>query len=95
MLPAVTPEAKIQAKRREIPDGNVRGLYHVHQPSGAESWALRYRNKAGVTRKLTLGGDLSRTETRKEIYWISFPLMLRTRDRDIVKSPFNNGPSLV
>jgi len=26
-------------------------------------------------------------ETRKEIHWISFPLLLRTRDRDIVKSP--------
>jgi integrase len=40
--------------RLETPDGKVAGLYFVQQPSGATSWALRYR-AAGVPRKLTLG----------------------------------------
>jgi len=31
-------------KRTEIPDGAVRGLYLVVQPSGAKSWAIRYRH---------------------------------------------------
>jgi integrase len=41
-------------KRREVPDGRVSGLYLVLQPSGARSWALRYRI-AGKPAKLTLG----------------------------------------
>jgi len=45
-----TPEA-----RREVPDGLLRGLYLVLQPSGARSWAVRYRNAAGTPRKHTLG----------------------------------------
>src|SRR5829696_5978562 len=40
--------------RREVPDGLLAGLYLVVQPSGAKSWAVRYRT-AGVPRKLTLG----------------------------------------
>jgi integrase len=40
-------------KRREVPDG--RGLYHIVQPSGERSWALRYRYH-GRPRKFTLGG---------------------------------------
>lgn len=40
--------------RREIPDGLLVGLYLVVQPSGAKSFAVRYRH-AGQTRKLTLG----------------------------------------
>lgn len=40
-------------KRLEIPDGLMRGLYLVIQPSGAKSWAVRYR-VAGAPRKLTL-----------------------------------------
>ena len=40
--------------RRETPDGKVRGLYFVQQPSGAASWALRYRFN-GVPKKLTIG----------------------------------------
>ncbi|WP_068111260.1 tyrosine-type recombinase/integrase [Tropicimonas marinistellae] len=43
-----------QEKRREIPDPALSGLYLVVQPSGAKSWALRYRY-AGKPRKLTLG----------------------------------------
>ncbi|ULO23138.1 site-specific integrase [Methylocystis sp. SB2] len=41
--------------RREVPDGKVTGLYLVIQPSGARSWALRYRFGAHP-RKLTVGG---------------------------------------
>jgi integrase len=40
--------------RREVPDGRITGLYLVLQPSGAKSWALRYR-AAGKPAKLTLG----------------------------------------
>jgi integrase len=39
--------------RREIPDGES-GLYLVVQPSGAKSWAVRYRFD-GVPRKVTVG----------------------------------------
>jgi integrase len=42
------------AKRLEVPDGLLPGLYLVIQPSGARSWAVRYRRN-GQTRKLTLG----------------------------------------
>jgi integrase len=41
--------------RGEIPDGLLVGLYFVIQPSGARSWAVRYRY-GGKPRKLTLGG---------------------------------------
>lgn len=41
-------------KRREIPDPALSGLYLVVQPTGAKSWALRYRY-AGKPKKLTLG----------------------------------------
>ncbi len=40
--------------RREIPDGSMPGLYLVIQPSGAKSWAVRYRAQ-GKPRKLTIG----------------------------------------
>lgn len=40
--------------RREVPDGLVRGLYFVLQPSGKAGWAVRYRAQ-GRPRKLTLG----------------------------------------
>jgi integrase len=42
------------AKRRELADGKVTGLYFVVQPSGARSWAVRYRAD-GKPAKLTLG----------------------------------------
>ena len=41
--------------RTEIADRGCPGLYLVVQPSGAKSWALRYRIK-GKSRKLTLDG---------------------------------------
>ena len=46
---------KPATSRREVPDGKQRGLYLVVQPSGAKSWAFRYRAGAS-TRKLTIGG---------------------------------------
>ena len=46
-------KAKPAAARREIADGS--GLYLIVQPSGARSWAYRYRNREGLARKLTLG----------------------------------------
>ncbi len=41
------------ARRLEIPDGGLPGLYLLIQPSGRKSWAVRYRHR-GVPRKLTL-----------------------------------------
>ena len=40
--------------RQEIPDALLPGLYFIVQPSGAKSWAVRYRH-AGRPRKHTLG----------------------------------------
>lgn len=55
--------AKPTDQRREISDG--RGLYLVIQPSGAKSWALRYRRKADRrARKVTFDGPLSLIEAR-------------------------------
>jgi len=42
------------AARREVPDGHTRGLFYVLQPTGAASWAYRYRF-AGKPKKLTIG----------------------------------------
>src|SRR5262249_59302687 len=42
------------ADRREVPDGHMPGLYLIVQPSGARSWAVRYRHH-GQSRKHTLG----------------------------------------
>jgi len=42
------------ATRREVPDGRVGGLYLIVQPSGAKSWAARYRFD-GKQKKHTLG----------------------------------------
>src|SRR4051794_23648098 len=42
------------ARRVEIPDGGLVGLYLVIQPSGSKSWAVRYRH-GGRPAKLTLG----------------------------------------
>ena len=55
-LTAISVEKlKPQASRREIPDALMPGLYLVIQPSGAKSWAVRYRH-GGRPRKLTIGG---------------------------------------
>jgi integrase len=44
----------LPARRVEIPDAALPGFYLVIQPSGAKSWAVRYRF-GGKTRKLTIG----------------------------------------
>ncbi|MDP2356139.1 MAG: integrase arm-type DNA-binding domain-containing protein [Beijerinckiaceae bacterium] len=51
MVEKLTPDL---AKRREVPDSILPGLYLQIQPTGAKSWAVRYRHR-GRTRKLTLG----------------------------------------
>ena len=45
---------KLGPVRKEIPDGYLRGLYLVVQPSGMKSWAIRYRH-GRRSRKHTLG----------------------------------------
>ena len=50
---------KPTGRRREIPDAGCAGLHLVVQPSGAKSWAVRYRI-GGQTRKLTLGPVLEK-----------------------------------
>lgn len=42
------------SKRLELPDSTLPGFYLVIQPSGAKSWAVRYRAD-GKPRKFTLG----------------------------------------
>ncbi len=51
---AALDNLKPGVKRREVFDGHTRGLVFILQPSGASSWAVRYR-VAGKNRKLTLG----------------------------------------
>jgi integrase len=51
--------------RREVPDGEIRGMYLVVQPSGMKSYVLRYRH-AGTPRKLTIGpAEMGLGEARK------------------------------
>jgi integrase len=62
---ATVEKAKPGPKRREIADGRLPGLYLIVQPSGAKSWAVRYRH-GSTPRKLTLGtaNALSLAEAR-------------------------------
>ena len=56
---------KPSAARREVPDGEIRGMYLVIQPSGAKGYVLRYRH-AGKPRKLTIGpAEMGLGEARK------------------------------
>jgi integrase len=64
LTPISVANAKPTATRREIPDGSCRGLYLVVQPSGRQSWAVRYRI-GGKSRKLTLAGFPPLAEARK------------------------------
>ncbi len=43
-----------RATRREVPDGKIGGLFLILQPSGAKSWAVRYRLD-GKPKKFTIG----------------------------------------
>jgi hypothetical protein len=51
---AAVEKAKRADERREIPDGG--GLYLIVHPTGAKTWAVRYR-RDGKPRKLTLQGS--------------------------------------
>ena len=55
---------KPAASRREIPDPGQRGLHVVIQPTGAKSFAVRYRY-GGKPRKLTLTSGISLAAARK------------------------------
>jgi len=67
--------------RREIPDGGCPGLYLIIQPSGAKSWALRFRRPNGKPAKLTLGKvDLTNIESESEPI-IGAPLTLASARR--------------
>jgi integrase len=54
------------AKRLEVPDGGMTGLYLVVQPTGGKGWAFRYRF-SGKPSKLTLGRwpDVGLAEARR------------------------------
>src|SRR5262249_4181115 len=51
----VDQQAKARGARIEIPDAVLPGLYLIVQPTGAKSWAVRYRI-GRRTCKLTLTG---------------------------------------
>ena len=54
LTPVAVERMRPTAKRREVPDNVVSGLYLIVQPSGAKSWAVRYRFDRRPC-KLTLG----------------------------------------
>lgn len=54
LTPIAIEKLKPQDKRTEVPDAAAKGLYLVVQPSGAKSFAFRYRHR-GKPKKLTLG----------------------------------------
>ncbi|TXM65882.1 DUF4102 domain-containing protein [Methylobacterium sp. WL12] len=53
-MQSVERHKALPTRRAEIPDAALPGFYLVVQPSGAKSWAVRYR-LGGQTRKLTIG----------------------------------------
>jgi integrase len=64
------------ASRREIADGALPGFYLVVQPSGAKSWALRYRFE-GKPAKLTIGPALlERIGDTPDVLPIGVPMTL-------------------
>lgn len=80
---AAVEKLKPTDKRQEIPDAGSDGLRLIIQPSGAKSWAMRFRRPDGTHAKLTLGSvDLSGREgtgtpvmgsplTLKEARWLA------------------------
>ncbi|HEY3224947.1 MAG TPA: tyrosine-type recombinase/integrase, partial [Pseudolabrys sp.] len=63
LTPASVEKHRPRKTRREIPDAASPGLYLIVQPSGAKSFAMRFRNPHGRQVKLTLGRlDLSSKE---------------------------------
>ncbi len=64
---AAVEKRKAGGTRREVPDGGCPGLHLIIQPSGAKSWAMRFRRPDGRPAKLTLGPvDLSGAEVEGE-----------------------------
>ena len=63
---AAVAKLKPAATRREIPDGGCPGLHLVVQPSGAKSWALRYRRPNKQTAKLVLGSVYDKEDKEPE-----------------------------
>ena len=61
--------------RREFPDGLLPGLYLVVQPSGAKSWAIRYRH-GGKPRKMTLGPAAPKLDGSEPTPTLGAPLTL-------------------
>jgi integrase len=54
-------------KRLELPDGEAHGLYVCVQPSGAKSFAMRFRRPDGRNARLVLGGfDPAKRTSHKE-----------------------------
>ena len=85
MTKALTAAAVLRLRpgkaRREIPDGGSPGLRLVIQPSGAKSWAMRFRRPGGKAAKLTLGPvDLNGKESEGEPV-IGQPLTLASARR--------------
>lgn len=79
--------------RREIPDARMPGLYLIIQPSGAKSWAVRYRH-AGRSRKFTIGAfpayDLTNARKRaSEVLTAAGdgkdPARQKMKDREVAK----------
>ena len=70
---AFVKKAKAKPERHEIPDSYIERLYFIVQPSGAKSWAIRYRVNKGKPRKLTLGSypimslDKARSDAAKAL----------------------------
>src|SRR5262245_52522077 len=56
---------KPRSARYEVPDLGARGLRVIVFPTGRKSFAVRYRNTAGRTRKFTLPGGISLAAARK------------------------------
>jgi hypothetical protein len=52
---AAVEKLKATGKRQEISDANAPGLLLVIQPTGAKSWAMRFRRPDGTPGKLVLG----------------------------------------
>jgi integrase len=74
---AAIQKLKPAKTRREIRDDSAPGLRLVIQPSGAKSWAMRFRRPDGRSAKLTLGRvDLSDKEAVDEPL-LGTPLTLR------------------
>jgi integrase len=73
---AAVARLKAGSKRREIPDARAAGLHLVIHPSGARSWAMRFRRPDGRNAKLTLGSHCFSGQELKGDPVIGQPLTL-------------------